>query len=266
MKHIEPNTESKDETSKLRYLTATPSASWMTSFLGLIRRKLDFDEFRARGRAICILKAMNLKPGDSLLDVGSCEGYFPIVASRIGVRTAVGVELNRVFVARAYRNAREMGVDCDFILGDAEFLPLRGGAIEKVLCAETLEHVPNELPVIKELVRVTNSMICVSVPNELQTPYSKIHEFHHPGHVRHFTEASLRSSFVALGARPTQFRNTGVVAMPRRIFSRLPMRLLKVLYRVDFVLGQIPLLRLFGTTFLMTSSKVAAPVPPLRAE
>ncbi len=54
----------------------------------------------------------------------------------------------------------------DFIAADAEHLPFRDGAFDKVLCTEVLEHIPDDQAGIRELYRVARpgADVAVSVP------------------------------------------------------------------------------------------------------
>lgn len=53
------------------------------------------------------------------------------------------------------------------ILGSAERLPLRDGAVDTVLCAEVLEHLPYETAIqaLSEFSRVANRAVVLSVPD-----------------------------------------------------------------------------------------------------
>lgn len=112
-----------------------------------------------------------LQPGDRVLDLGCGNGRHSLEAARWPIRV-VGVDV----VLDDLRKARYMLADLDrkgetpgsvdFILADAQRLPFRDGAFDKVVCTETLEHVPDDLAAISEIDRVARpgADICVSVP------------------------------------------------------------------------------------------------------
>jgi SAM-dependent methyltransferase len=55
----------------------------------------------------------------------------------------------------------------DFVIADAEHLPFRDGAFDKVMCTEVLEHIADDQAGVRELVRVLRpgGDIAVSVPS-----------------------------------------------------------------------------------------------------
>lgn len=86
---------------------------------------------------------------------------------------AVGLDLShedlrkaRYMLADRQRKGKAPG-QADFVVADAQHLPFRDGAFDKVLCTETLEHVPDDRAAIRELLRVLrpDGDIAVSVPN-----------------------------------------------------------------------------------------------------
>jgi len=63
----------------------------------------------------------------------------------------------------------EVRGEVDFLLGDGFRLPFADGAFDKVICAETLEHVHDDRALVRELVRVLKpgGTMAVSVPDFL---------------------------------------------------------------------------------------------------
>jgi len=118
-----------------------------------------------------------------VLDLGSGNGRHTIEACRWPVRV-VSVDVDRDELQRAryylrapdganpygeYNRQFKPGVAgwADFILADAQHLPFKDGAFDKVLCTEVLEHIPDDRAGIRELHRVAKpgSDVAVSVPN-----------------------------------------------------------------------------------------------------
>jgi SAM-dependent methyltransferase len=64
-------------------------------------------------------------------------------------KQVVGVDFTMNFLKLAPRNSRVA-----LVQGDATDLPFAGGAFDAVICSETVEHIPNDLPVVKELARI----------------------------------------------------------------------------------------------------------------
>jgi ubiquinone/menaquinone biosynthesis C-methylase UbiE len=104
--------------------------------------------------------------------VGCGTGRHTIEICRWDCRAvAVDVSLGdlrtaRLFLAGKRREGEAKG-GADFVAADAEHLPFRAGAFDKVVCTEVLEHIPDDKAGISELVRVLKlgALIAVSVPN-----------------------------------------------------------------------------------------------------
>jgi SAM-dependent methyltransferase len=107
-----------------------------------------------------------------VLDVGCGEGRHTSEACHWPCR-AVGVDLSLSDLRKAqsllnYQTmAREIVGRHDLIAVDAQNLPFRNGAFDKIVCTEVLEHIPDDRAGIRELVRVLKpgGLIAISVPN-----------------------------------------------------------------------------------------------------
>jgi SAM-dependent methyltransferase len=107
-----------------------------------------------------------------VLDLGCGSGRHTVEACRWPCRVT-GVDLSR----QDLRVARYMLADlqrrkiapghADFVIADAQHLPFRDGAFDKVVCTEVLEHIPDDRAGVRELVRVLRAGgdIAVSVPS-----------------------------------------------------------------------------------------------------
>lgn len=88
---------------------------------------------------------MRLKQGsgERLLDIGCNWGRGSIAAARKNYRP-VGIDprLNAVLAAR--RVSKQLGVECDFIVGDARFLPFAEDAFDVVFCYSVYQHLSKE--------------------------------------------------------------------------------------------------------------------------
>jgi ubiquinone/menaquinone biosynthesis C-methylase UbiE len=78
---------------------------------------------------------------------------------------AIGIDLNR----NALSYARKRGLpNTEFIMADAEHLPFKAGAIQKILCAEVIEHIDRPDILVHEMRRVLGKEgeIVLTTPNE----------------------------------------------------------------------------------------------------
>lgn len=115
---------------------------------------------------------LHIQPRENILDVGCGNGRHTIEACLWPCR-AVGLDLSyedlrraRYMLADLQRRGKASG-HADFVVADAQHLPFRNGTFDKVICTETLEHVPDDRLAIRELHRVLRAGgdIAISVPN-----------------------------------------------------------------------------------------------------
>ena len=113
----------------------------------------------------------HIQPRERVLDVGCGTGRHTIEACLWPSRT-VGLDLSREDLRKArymladrQRRGKALG-HADFVIADAQHLPFRAGAFDKVICTETLEHVQDDEAGIRELHRVLRlgGDMAISVP------------------------------------------------------------------------------------------------------
>src|SRR5258705_11882356 len=78
-------------------------------------------------------------PGGTLVDIGCNWGRWTIAAARRGYRT-IGVDpsLQALLAARAV--CAQLGVEADFVIGDASHLPLRSASIDTAFSYSVIQH------------------------------------------------------------------------------------------------------------------------------
>jgi SAM-dependent methyltransferase/uncharacterized protein YbaR (Trm112 family) len=77
--------------------------------------------------------------GRALLDLGCNWGRWSIAAARAGYRV-VGIDPSLPAVQAAYDVAEQLGVEADFVVGDARFLPFAAGTFDAAFSYSVLQH------------------------------------------------------------------------------------------------------------------------------
>ncbi|WP_100407690.1 methyltransferase domain-containing protein [Bacillus solitudinis] len=104
------------------------------------------------------LEQLDIKPGDSVLDVGCNTGdtehflisLFPFVNKVVGL----DYDENRIAVAKETWESKGKNEKIEFIQGDGSALPFNDNTFDKIICAETLEWIKDPKTAIKEIKRV----------------------------------------------------------------------------------------------------------------
>lgn len=77
--------------------------------------------------------------GRSLLDVGCSWGRWSVSAAKLGYRP-IGIDPSLGAVMAARRVCRDLQVEADFVVGDARYLPFRGGVFDQAFSYSVLQH------------------------------------------------------------------------------------------------------------------------------
>jgi len=145
-----------------------------------------------------------LRPGERVLDLGCGAGRHAFEMYRRGADViAFDQDADELSAVRdlfvAMREAGEVpeGAEADVKEGDALALPFADGEFDRVVAAEILEHIPDDLGAIRELVRVTRpgGAVALTVPRWLPEAINwKLSDEYHDvpgGHIRIYTDAEL---------------------------------------------------------------------------
>jgi SAM-dependent methyltransferase len=114
-------------------------------------------------------RAMSLIRGTTVLDVGCCFGFLPLLAAERDPRLRViGTDVAPRSAALAGRMSRTRGSRARFAAADLLALPVASQAVDTVLAIHVLEHLPSgaSRPALAELRRVARSRVVVAVPLE----------------------------------------------------------------------------------------------------
>ncbi|MBV9205787.1 MAG: class I SAM-dependent methyltransferase [Actinobacteria bacterium] len=113
--------------------------------------------------------ALSLIRGRTVLDVGSCFGFLPLLAAEQDPRLAViGTDLVPPAAALAGGIARARGSRARFAAADLLALPVGDRAVDTVLAVHVLEHLPAGASglALTQLRRVARQRVVIAVPLE----------------------------------------------------------------------------------------------------
>jgi SAM-dependent methyltransferase len=162
---------------------------------------------------------LGVQPGDLLLDMGCGAGRHAFEAFRLGARVVAfdysAAELKDVGgLFAAMREAGEAGTAPDSMAatcnGDALRLPFADATFDHIIASEVLEHVSDDQVALRELFRVLKpgGTLAATVPSWLpeKVCWALSEEYHAPfvegGHVRIYSESTLRARMRAAGLEP----------------------------------------------------------------
>ncbi|MBW2741396.1 MAG: methyltransferase domain-containing protein, partial [Deltaproteobacteria bacterium] len=115
-----------------------PSTKDLSAKLGYTLQELDSVPDGANMGLGCgnPLTIANLKPGETVLDLGSGAGFDAFLAAKsVGKEgKIVGVDMTREMIKKAKKNADKMGVyNVEFRLGEIEELPVPDNSVDVIL-------------------------------------------------------------------------------------------------------------------------------------
>ena len=158
---------------------------------------------------------LGLRAGERVLDLGCGAGRHAFEMYRRGADVvAFDQDADELATVRewfaAMRDAGEVpeGAEADVKEGDALSLPFADGEFDRVVAAEVLEHVPDDVRAIAELVRVTRpgGTVALTVPRWLPEAICwKLSRAYHDnpgGHIRIYTREELEAKATAAGLVP----------------------------------------------------------------
>lgn len=149
-----------------------PAQAW-NAFYGNTMRRLRHPDPGGTGSVATFARiyehVMSLIRGTTVLDVGCCFGFLPMLAADRDPRLrVVGTDLVPPTVALAGRVARAQGSRARFAAADLLALPVADQAVDTVLAIHVLEHLPPEVSAqaLAQLRRVARRRVVVAVPLE----------------------------------------------------------------------------------------------------
>lgn len=103
------------------------------------------------------LAIASIRPGETVLDLGSGAGFDCFLAARElkGTGHVIGVDMTPAMVSKARRNAARSGyANVDFRLGEIEALPLSDGSVDLIISNCVINLSPDKPQVFREAFRV----------------------------------------------------------------------------------------------------------------
>ena len=105
-----------------------------------------------------------IQPGDHVLDVGFGLGYGMVEMAKKAERLT-GIEIDRRAVSRGAQLVEEVPQIVAVKRYDGQIVPYDDNSFEVVTCVDVLEHVPDYVAFLQEMVRVSSRVVLVSTPN-----------------------------------------------------------------------------------------------------
>ena len=121
--------------------------------------------FFQRRRTDTIKKMLGASNGDIILDVGCGSGVQLRALEIASPKLLIGTDVNRN--ALIYAKNKKIP-QSEFIVADAQYLPFKSQTVNKIICAEIIEHLNEPELMIAETQRVLQNggSIVISTPNE----------------------------------------------------------------------------------------------------
>src|SRR6516165_4258872 len=151
---------------------ADPMQAWAVFYRNTMRRLRRGE----RGGTGCVAtfariygNALSLIRGTTVLDVGCCFGFLPLLAAeRYPHLRVIGTDLVPATAVLAGRIARARATGTRFAAADLLALPFASQTVDTVLAVHVLEHLPAEAcrPGLAQLCRVARHRVVIAVPLE----------------------------------------------------------------------------------------------------
>lgn len=151
-----------------------------------------------------VTQALKLRRGDTVLDLGTGTSSYPHMLAKQGVNVVVlELEHDRVKWQQQKRRETAQPGDGDVfpVVADATALPIRDGAGQRVSAISSLEHIPDDQAVGREIGRVLadDGLAVITIP------YTETERTHFFKGIKPFKQVA-RNAFVQDGKAGSFFR------------------------------------------------------------
>jgi len=103
------------------------------------------------------LAIASIRPGETVLDLGSGAGFDALLAARqlAGTGRVIGVDMTPAMISKARANARKSGLaNVEFRLGEIEALPVADASVDLIMSNCVINLSPEKPRVLREAFRV----------------------------------------------------------------------------------------------------------------
>lgn len=141
-------------------MTVNKDSYYQDHWLEIEEERLERYErmFEWRPEQTAMLDPADLQPGQRVVDFGSGPGFLSLALSdRVGDTGHVyGLDINSEFVRRSTQRAKESNKQdrVTFLQLTQDTLPLEDGSVDRVICKNVLEYVPDIETTLGELKRI----------------------------------------------------------------------------------------------------------------
>ena len=166
--------------------------------------------------------AQNINP--AILDAGCGDGVNLKYLCDIQHASFYGLEYNPIRIARA----KEYVPTAHIVLGDLLNIPFKNDCVDIILLNHVLEHIHEDLEVLKELNRILkpDGILIIGVPNEgcfialLRNNIVQREIKRTTDHVQQYTETTIRKKLIKAGWRIKSMRREGFF-LPHMIMNTI---------------------------------------------
>jgi len=98
--------------------------------------------------------ASYLSPGQAVLEVAPGPGYMSIALAKAGDFRITGMDISQDFVDICRNNAKEAGVNADFVQGNVSSMPFADETFHFIFCSAAFKNFHEPLAALNEMYRV----------------------------------------------------------------------------------------------------------------
>ncbi|MEV0600224.1 mycofactocin oligosaccharide methyltransferase MftM [Streptomyces sp. NPDC050315] len=181
-------------TGVVRSCVDGPLTAWTTFYDNTLTRirecweePADSDHSSIAGFAPVYRRTLELVDGGTVLDMGSCFGFLPLMLARRPGRTVIASDLSRGTMRLLGAVAESLGLQLGILACDASRVPRPDASVDTVTLIHLLEHLDPQHgdAVLEEALRLARRRVIAAVPYEDEPTAAY-------GHVRSFDLDQLK--------------------------------------------------------------------------